>query len=67
MDSLHDLRELYPHLAETELLLVAETLRRYVDLAAETTVSAGSLTTSFDRVNVRVGAVDPGTFKTTPG
>jgi hypothetical protein len=67
MDPVNDLRKLYAHLAENELLLAVETLRRYVELAAESTVSARPLTTSFDRVNVRVGAVDPGTFKTTPG
>jgi hypothetical protein len=67
MDPLHDIRELYPHLAEHELLLAEETLRRYVELAADATVSAPPLTRPFDGVNVRAGAVDPGTFKTTPG
>jgi hypothetical protein len=67
MESRHELRQLYPHLAESELLSAAEALRRYVELAAQTAISLPPLTESVDGVNVRAGAVDPGTFKTKLG
>jgi hypothetical protein len=67
MNTIDELRMLYPELHADELLNVAETLRRYVVLAREIGAQTAPLTETADGGNLGTGAVDPGIFTTTTG
>jgi hypothetical protein len=67
MDIIPELRALYPQMEVDELHAVSEALRRYVETSAQTAARVTVLTEAAHRGNLKYGAVDPGTFKTTFG
>jgi hypothetical protein len=67
MPAIPELQALYPHLDETAVASVAETLRRYVELAVAVAAPSRLLTDTESGGTLETGAVDPNTFTSTTG